>query len=100
MSASNEPKAFEPIDLKQLAEILIKHHGVHEGFFEAAPEITFGVGGVNFPEGVFPGVVSGIKAVRLQASTSDSPWAVDAAVCNPAPASKRKTTGTKKAKSE
>ena len=77
------PINFDPIGLKELAEILIKHHGVKEGLYEVSPEIAIVAGGVNFPGEKIPGVVLGIRSVKLQKAAAGSTLAVDAAACNP-----------------
>lgn len=69
---------LELIDFKQLTEILLHHYGITSGWYEVVPEIVLGTGSVPLPGESLPGVVAGVKGVRLRESGVDSPTAVKA----------------------
>ena len=48
--------------LTELAEILSKHHGLHEGLYEVAFELQVGIGAIGpAPGSTLPGAMVGIK---------------------------------------
>jgi len=79
------PLAFEPLSMRELAAVLVKHYGIHEGRFDLAIEFQIGVGGVGpDPENRLPGAMIGVHKVGLMPSKADGPTTVDAAEVNPA----------------
>lgn len=75
------------VSLKELAEMLIRRAGLHEGLYELSVRFNLTVGVFNLPPGhAEPGVINTVAAVGLVKSTVASPLAVDAAVANPPPA--------------
>ena len=83
----NEPipaPANPPIPLKDLAEILIRHYGFHDGFYEIGIQFNIAVGSVG-PDAtsVAPGAVLAVAGVGLSRCPATSPMAVDASVVNP-----------------
>ena len=72
------------LSLKELATILIKHHGYHEGFYEIGVQFNISVGAVGpEPSKVSPGAVLTVEGISLASCTESSPLAVNAATVNP-----------------
>jgi hypothetical protein len=89
MSAINKSQpfepAFEPLALRELAELLVKHYDVHEGLFDTLVEFQIGVGPVGpTPDSQCPGAMVGVSKVGLVRSTKAGPATVDASIVNPA----------------
>lgn len=92
MSTNTNPQQPEPqrtpvenpLRMKDVVELLIKHYDLHEGKYELWLEFQmgFGAAGPN-PESVLPGAFLGISRLGLTPSEADGPFAVDAAVVNP-----------------
>ncbi|MBB3639821.1 hypothetical protein [Variovorax atrisoli] len=83
MSQSIEPNLISH-DLKEITEMLIKHHGFHEGLYEIAVEITIGVGAVGpTPDNQMPGAMVGVKSIGLRRTDQANYLTVDAAMVNP-----------------
>ena len=82
MKKDNIEKSVVPeyqTQLKELTSILIKHHGVKEGVYEASINFAITVGGVNGPDGsIVPGVAAGIVGIGLIPSNKENPNAIDA----------------------
>lgn len=86
--------------LKELAELLIKHQGIHEGFYELSIEFQMAVGGVGIapsPEHVMPGAMLGVSRIGITKVPINTPLSVDASQINPqssagksAPSTRRK----------
>jgi len=84
-------------DSRELATILVKHHGIHAGLFDLAIEFQIGVGSVGpEPSLTVPGVAVGVRRVGLAPAAQISSTTVDAAEVNPsvkkAPAKKPAAT--------
>ena len=78
---------------KELAEMMIKKVGIHEGKWML--QISFGFAAINTgpaPDQMIPSTVVGIQAMGIQKAQPDSPpnLVVDAAEVNPAPRTARK----------
>lgn len=100
---SNEPMATPmnpPIPLKELAAILIRHYGFHEGFYEVGVQFNIAIGTVGpDPTQVAPGAVVTVGGIGLSKCPESSPLGVDAALVNPAkPVVAKKTARQKPAK--
>lgn len=100
---SNEPTATPtnpPIPLKELAEILIKHYGFHEGLYEVGVQFNIAVGAVGpDPTQVAPGAVVTVAGIGLSRCPESSPLGVDAALVNPVkPVVAKKTARQKSTK--
>lgn len=77
---------LRPFSLKELAEILVRHQGLHDGLYDLAFEVSVGFGGFGpTKEESLPGAVFGIKAVGLTRVSEIGPHTVDAATVNPMP---------------
>lgn len=71
-------------ELREIAELLVKHQGMHEGLYDLAIEFQIGVGGVGpSPELVLPGAMVGVKRIGLKQAVVLGPATVDASVINP-----------------
>jgi len=79
----------EPLSLRQLTEVLVKHYGLHEGLYDAMIEYQIGVGNFGLnpenPENSLPGAVMGVVRVGLVKTDKPSSRSVDAAISNPLP---------------
>ena len=77
--------ANPPIPLKELATILIRHYGFHEGFYEVGIQFNIAVGSVG-PDAaqIAPGAVLTVGGIGLSRCPESSPLGVNAAVVNPA----------------
>lgn len=91
MPTEQAPPTAAPVigflSTNDLAELLIRREGLHEGHFELA--VTFNIVVANFknPESGGPGVLTMLGGVGLSKSAAPTPASVDAAVINPAPQS-------------
>lgn len=74
-----------PLELKEIAEILVKHYGLHEGLYDLAIEFQIGVGPVGHGgEAPLPGGIVAVKKIGLMRTTKTGGSAVvDASVINP-----------------
>ena len=95
MQPNTDREAPQALSLKEIAAMLVKHFGHHEGLFEVSFGVNVGIGPVGqTPEQVYPGVMVAISNVGLTRASKMGPNTVDAAEVNPAvkpstPTSKR-----------
>ncbi len=81
------------LTLRDLAGALIKHYGLHEGYFELMVEFQVGTGGIGPEDARVPGAMIGLHRVGLKPTTeTGSPTAIDAAEVNPRKAKKLKSS--------
>jgi hypothetical protein len=97
---SNEPSTQAanpaPIPLKELATILIRHYGYHEGFYEVGVQFNIAVGSVGpDPTLVAPGAVVTVGGIGLSKCPESSPFGVDASAVNPAAVEVKKSVRKK-----
>jgi hypothetical protein len=86
MSDLNTSAQPEPLSLKNVAGLLVKHYGLHEGLWELALEVQVGVGVGQFgnaPDMMLPGATFGISRIGLVRAEKEGPKSVNAAVINP-----------------
>jgi len=78
-------EAKQSLSLKEVTEVLIKHYGHHQGFFNLTVEFQIGVGNVGpDPSMPAPGVALGVTRIGLgPAPASPNKASVDASVVNP-----------------
>lgn len=89
--------ATPPIPLKELATILVKHYGYHEGFYEVGVQFNIAIGTVGpDPTQVAPGAVLTVGGIGLSRCTEANVLAVDASVVNPGPTGATKKPTRKK----
>lgn len=85
-----EPTQFS-FDYKELAEILIKQQGIHQGLWYVY--YKFGIQATNMafqsPENYVPTAMIPILEVGIQKTDKTSNLSVDAAQVNPAPKTKK-----------
>lgn len=81
-----------PLSMRDLAAVLVRHYGIHEGFYDLLIEFQIGTGAVGpDPAALTPGVMIGASRVGLIPSKTTGPTTVDASVVNPAKKSRKKT---------
>jgi hypothetical protein len=72
-------------ELREITELLIKHHGLNDGIFDLAVEFIYAIGPVGMDANIrMPGGIFGVKRIGLMPSDEKSISSVDAAVVNPA----------------
>ena len=98
MSRSSEQGGTSKMyTVHELATLLVKDQGLHEGHYEFSVEIQIAVGAVGpNPQESLPGVAVGFKSATLRKVDEPNPLSVDASIVNPAPASKLRKTGRAK----
>ena len=81
----------QPLSMKEMAELLVKHYGLRAGRFDLMIEYQLGTGGVGpDKEGLLPGLMIGIARVGLVPSTQPGALTVDAREVNPPTKSRRR----------
>lgn len=76
-----------PLDMHEIATVLVKHYGLHSGQYNLLIEFQFGISNIGpDPKVSIPGVMVGIKKLGLIPHTEEQsgPFTIDAAVVNPA----------------
>lgn len=74
----------EPIALKQVGELLVKHYGFHEGLWDVGVEIQAAIGQFGSPPtDVLPGAMFRIARLGLTKAAQIGPFTVNAAEINP-----------------
>lgn len=84
----SEPNQTEPppelISLNEIAELLVRHMGKHEGLWELTFEVQVAIGKVGpNPDSVLPGAAMGVSKIGLMRTDSLGPFTIDAARVNP-----------------
>jgi hypothetical protein len=75
----------QPLSMRDLAIVLVKHYGHHTGKFDLQVEFQIGMGAVGpDPKALTPGAVIGLSKIGLVQAVVDGPSTVDAANVNPA----------------
>jgi hypothetical protein len=86
LSATN-PRSQELIgshELREITELLVKHHGLHEGIFDLAIEFQIAVGGMGMDSSsILPGAMINVKRIGLTKAPKAGTATVDAAEVNP-----------------
>ncbi len=82
----------QPISLRKVTELLIKHYDLHEGNYDLLMEFQLGVGLIaQSPElPIAPTAMVGISRLGLTHAPVVSPNTVDASVVNPLKKSSKK----------
>lgn len=86
------PKPVEkPLSMLDLAAILVKHYGLHNGCYDLMVEFQIGAGPVGPQNGTrMPGAMVGVSRVGLIPSRTGGPTTVDAAIVNPTKKTRKK----------
>jgi hypothetical protein len=89
-------KGVEPLEmyeLREITEMLVKAHGLHEGLFDLTFELQIALGGFG-PDtsSALPGAMFGIKRIGIVSTDKSGVATVDAAKVNPIVAAKGSTT--------
>lgn len=80
---STEDFVAEPLSMRELATVLIRHFDLKEGLYETAIEFQIGTGPIGPDlENLVPGALIGINRISLRLANPDSRTAVDAAKVN------------------
>lgn len=80
-----------PLSIHELVPVLIKHYGIHEGFYDLVVEFQVGMGPVGpDPDALTPGAMIGVSRVGLKRSETPGPTTINAAIVNPAKKSQKK----------
>jgi hypothetical protein len=81
-----------PLSMRDLAGVLVKHYGIHEGLFDLLVEFQIGTGAIGpDPTALTPGAMIGVSRVGLMPSKVEGPTTIDAAIVNPAKKALKKT---------
>lgn len=81
---TNDAEQVGKLSLKQLASVLVKHYGLHEGLYEASVDIQTGIGNIGMTSAsIYPGAVFGVTGVGLRKAKIAALHTVDAKVVNP-----------------
>ncbi len=74
-----------PLSLRELAEVLIKHYGLHEGRYDLFVEFQIASAAIGpDPHVRIPGLTFGVSKIGLSESKkAESAMTVDAALVNP-----------------
>lgn len=72
-------------ELREITELLVKHHGLHEGLYDLALEFQIAVGAVG-PDSssIAPGAMIGVRRIGLINTDKEGPSTINAAEVNPA----------------
>lgn len=73
----------------ELAEILVKKMGIHEGLWGVSIEFTFAATNINTgpdPKSFAPAAIAAVKSIGIQRFDTPNNLTVDAAIVNPPPA--------------
>lgn len=80
----NKVDGPEPLSLKELTTLLVRHYDFHEGIWDLSVEMRIGAGPVGpTPEAVLPSTIVSVSRIGLQKAVQLGPTVVDAAVVNP-----------------
>ena len=81
------PQLVAKHELREITELLVKHHGLHEGLYDLAFEFQIAVGAVGTnPATILPGAMFGIKGIGIMKAEKEGLSTVDAAKVNPSKA--------------
>lgn len=71
-------------ELREITELLVKHHGLHEGLYDLALEFQIAVGAVGpDPASIVPGAMFGVRRIGIMKTEKAGVSTVDAAQVNP-----------------
>lgn len=71
-------------ELREITELLVRHHGLHEGLYDLAIEFQIAAGAVGIdPSAIVPGAVFGVRRIGIMKTVTPGISTVDAAEINP-----------------
>ena len=77
-------------ELREVTELLVKHHGFHEGLYDLALEFQIAVGAVGLdPASIVPGALFGVRRIGIMKAEKAGISTVDAAQVNPSSPAKK-----------
>lgn len=77
-------------ELREITELLVKHHGLHEGLYDLAIEFQIAVGAVGpDPASIVPGAMFGVRRIGIMQTEKAGISTVDAAEVNPSSSVKK-----------
>ena len=80
--------------MKEVAELLVRHYGLHEGQYDLMVEYQIGTGPIGPQPGAqVPGLLFGVAKLGLSKVDEIGPLTVDAAVTNPVRKPRARTPG-------
>ena len=99
-SALSPVPAGDPLSIKEITALLVKHYGIHEGLYDLLLEyrMAFGAFGPT-PEEVLPSTILGVSHLSITKAEKSGPLTVDAALVNPKVSTARVKKSTKSRKS-
>lgn len=72
--------SIDPLNMRQLTEVLVRHHGLTEGLFDLLVEFQIGTGAVGpDKDRLLPGAMIGLARVGLTPAKVRGPNTLDAA---------------------
>lgn len=90
--ATNPPKPSMEMshELREITELLVKHHNLHEGLYDLALEFQIAVGAVGpDPASIIPGAMFGVRRIGIMKTEKAGASTVDAAQVNPSNPTKK-----------
>lgn len=81
-------EAIASYDLRQIAELLVKQNGLHDGMYDVAIEFQMAVGPVAIGApgtSALPGAIVAVNRIGLVKTDVQGAWTVNAADVNPHP---------------
>ena len=76
-------------ELREITELLIKHHGIHDGLYDLSFEFQIAIGGVGIDSSPpVPGAMFGIRRIGISKAAQPGISTVNAEEVNPRHAAK------------
>ena len=84
MTQPNTDSPLEPISLKGVGELLVKHYGLHEGLWDVAIEMNMAIGQFGTTQNdALPGAMFRLSRIGLTKAAQVGALTVNAAEVNP-----------------
>ena len=84
LTAEGTEVVGSPLGLRDIAILLVKHYGFHEGLYDPVIQFAFGVTGMEIPDqGRVPTGLVGVSNIGLSRAPALGSNTVDAALVNP-----------------
>lgn len=91
------PEIIHQYSLKDLLELLLREHDIHEGLYDIATEFQIAAGAVGpSQDQLLPGAIIGLSRVGIMKVDKLGPNTVDAAIVNPKKTLPKPRTNNKK----